>query len=91
MEHHGDAAPRFTKWHCHFELDYLLAQSDAMLAKMLKGGTPLEIRARLICMKAAGKRFLVVGECDHVGQDGKCAGHPAGEGERSGEEYGGDW
>ncbi|HDR9761895.1 hypothetical protein KDX16_15905 [Burkholderia vietnamiensis] len=82
MEHPADTAPRFTKWHCHFELDYLLAQSDAMLAKMLKGGTPVEIRVQLICMKASGKRFLIVGECDHIGHDGKCAGHPGSDGEQ---------
>jgi len=56
-------------------LDYLLSQEDTSLAEMLKGGTPVELRANLICMKAAGKRFLVVGECDKVAADGKCAGH----------------
>jgi hypothetical protein len=66
-----------TRWHCHFELDYLLAQTDAGLAEMLKGGTPVEIRVMLICMKASGKRYLVVGDCDRRASDGKCAGHPA--------------
>ncbi|MBR8094542.1 MULTISPECIES: hypothetical protein [Burkholderia] len=84
MEHPADPGPRFTRWHCHFEIDYLLAQSDAMLTEILNGGTPVEIRVHLICKKAAGKRFLVVGECDHVAQDGKCAGHTGSGGEQIG-------
>ena len=65
-----------TRWHCHFPIDFLLKQDDARLAKTLKGGTPVELRAALVCMKAAGKRFLVIGDCDKVAPDGKCAGHP---------------
>lgn len=64
-----------TRWHCHFDLDYLLSQGDDALAEMLQGGTPVEMRAALVCMKAAGKRFLVVGSCDRITVDGKCAGH----------------
>jgi hypothetical protein len=64
-----------TRWHSHFELDYLLSQADGMLGKMLKGGSPIELRVKLICMKAAGKAYLVVGDCDNVKPDGKCGGH----------------
>lgn len=64
-----------TRWHCHFELDFLLSQSDRMLTTILKGGSPVKIRTKLICMKAAGKRFLAIGDCDRVGPDGKCSGH----------------
>jgi hypothetical protein len=66
-----------TQWHCHFELDYLIRQSDEQLAGMLTGGTPVEIRTQLICMRAAGKRYLVGGNCNRRDREGKCAGHPA--------------
>ncbi|MBB5546571.1 hypothetical protein A8H39_02035 [Paraburkholderia fungorum] len=65
-----------TIWHCHFELDYLIRQRDEQLAEMLTGGTPVEIRTQLICMRAAGKRYLAVGKCDNRDREGKCAGHP---------------
>lgn len=61
--------------HCHFDLDYLLSRRDEELSTMLKGGTPVEIRAALVIMKAQGKIGLVVGECNNVGPDGTCAGH----------------
>lgn len=64
-----------TRFHCHFEIAFLLAQSDARLAEMLSGGTPGDIRSTLVHMTTEGKRFLVVGGCNNVGLDGLCAGH----------------
>lgn len=69
--------PAFTRYHCHFELDYLLGQSDRQLAAMLTGGTPVELRTHLVCLKAAGKTVLVVDSCDNRRPDGRCAGHPS--------------
>ncbi len=65
-----------TRYHCHFELQFLLDQSDGRLTEILTGAPPVKIRTALICMKAAGKQFLVVGGCDNVGPDGRCGGHP---------------
>lgn len=64
-----------TRFHFHFEIAYLLAQSDARLAEMLSGGTPNGIRSTLVHMTNEGKRFLVVGGCNNVTVDGLCAGH----------------
>lgn len=64
-----------TTWHCHFELDYLMAQPDNELSKILTGGPISWIRTQLVLMKAAGKTVLVAGPCDHKNPDGSCAGH----------------
>lgn len=64
-----------TTWHCHFELDYLLAHSDTELSEILTGGTPIEMRVELLCLKATGKKYLVSGDCDNKSPDGSCAGH----------------
>jgi len=71
-----EAISGFTRYHCFFEMDYLLGQNDQQLAAMLTGGSPVEIRASLVCRKASGKAYLTVGDCDNTGPDGKCAGHP---------------
>lgn len=72
--------------HLQYELDYLITRSDGELARMLKGGTPLEMRTQLVIDWAKGRRYLVAGKCDQVGPDGGCQGHhspdhvaPAGE------------
>ncbi|NIC05223.1 hypothetical protein [Billgrantia bachuensis] len=64
------------RYHCHFEIDYLLGRSDRQLGEMLiqpKDGTHL--RTALCEMKQDGQQFLVVGECNNKRPDGSCAGH----------------
>jgi len=65
-----------TRWHVHFEVAHLLAQTDASLATMVTGGTIAEIRTTLVLRKAAGKPYLTLGDCDNLGKDGRCCGHP---------------
>lgn len=64
-----------TRFHCHFDIDHLQKQSDEMLLQMLKGGSAVEIRAALVCLKASGKSALVVGKCDNQSPVGTCNGH----------------
>lgn len=64
-----------TTWHCHFDVDYLLAQSDGELSTILIGGTSVEMRAMLVCLKAAGKTKFVGSGCNNKCSDGSCAGH----------------
>lgn len=63
------------RFHVHFDIDHLQRQPDETLIGMLKGGTAVEMRAALVCLKAAGKVALVVGACDHQSRAGRCLGH----------------
>lgn len=65
-----------TRWHVQFEIAYLLAQTDASLATMVAVGTVAEMRTALVLRKAAGATHLALNNCDNVGKDGRCCGHP---------------
>ncbi len=62
-------------FHCHFDLDYLIALSDEYLLSYLKGGTAAEIRTELVIQRAKGLQYFVGGDCDNKNPDGSCAGH----------------
>lgn len=64
-----------TRFHVHIDIDHLQRQPDNLLIQMLKGGTAIEIRAALVCLKASGRSSLVIGECNHQSRAGVCLGH----------------
>lgn len=64
-----------TTYHIHIPIATLLAMSDVELAETLSPGTAVELRAMLVCMKAAGKTVFTGDNCDRQDADGACLGH----------------
>jgi hypothetical protein len=65
-------------FHVSYDIGYLLRRPDEELLMAVSGCTALEMRAALVCMQAAGKRHLVIGNCDHRARNGACLGHAEG-------------
>jgi hypothetical protein len=65
-----------TTFHVGYDLSFLIRLPDEELLDAVKGGTASEMRAALVCMRAAGKTMLVPRECDRQDPEGRCLGHP---------------
>lgn len=64
-----------TTYHVHIPIAKLLAMADDELSEALSPGSGPELRAKLVCMKAAGKTVFTGDNCDRQGTDGECRGH----------------
>jgi len=63
------------RFHVHMDIDYAQRMSDRELAATFECSCASELRARLVCLKAAGALLLVTTDCDNHSNDGRCLGH----------------
>jgi hypothetical protein len=64
-----------TTYHIHIPIATLMAMPDLELAETLSPGSAVELRAMLVCMKAAGKTVFTGDNCDRQDAQGTCVGH----------------
>jgi len=66
-----------TTYHVGFDLSCLIAMSDEDLGHAVKsnGASVVEVRTKLVCMRAAGKTHLAFASCTKQDSFGRCLGH----------------